>query len=63
MINDTDFFQSGSVPSSADQVFAATNNLMYFDRSSTSSPAFYVQSGCTYTGGFPYGQNILTRQE
>jgi len=27
---------------------------MYFDRNSTLSPAFYVQGGCTYTGGFPY---------
>jgi hypothetical protein len=54
MINDTDLFPSGSVPPGAAQVFAATNNLMYFDRSSTSSPAFYVQGGCTYTAGFPY---------
>jgi hypothetical protein len=27
---------------------------MYFDRNSILSPAFYVQGGCTYTGGFPY---------
>jgi len=56
MINDSDFFMSGSVPSTADQVFVATGNLMYFDRNSTSSPAFYLQGGCTYSGGFPYTQ-------
>jgi hypothetical protein len=54
MINDSDFFMSGTVPSTAVQVFAATGNLMYFDRNSTSSPAFYLQGGCTYTGGFAY---------
>ncbi|MGO9261393.1 MAG: hypothetical protein ACLQU1_34570 [Bryobacteraceae bacterium] len=55
-INDSDLFPSGGVPPSAMQAFAATNNLMYFDRTSASSPAFYVQRGCTYTGGFPYSQ-------
>jgi hypothetical protein len=54
MINNSNFFLSGSIPANADQVFVATSNLMYFDRNSSSSPAFYVQGGCTYTGGFPY---------
>lgn len=54
IINNSNLFPGGSVPSVADQVFVATNNLMYFDRNSSSSPAFYVQGGCTYTGGLPY---------
>lgn len=32
----------------------ATNNLFYFDRYTMSSPPFYSQGGCTYSGGFPY---------
>jgi uncharacterized protein (TIGR03437 family) len=44
------------VPSSANQVFVLTNNLFYFDRSTASSPKFYVQGGCTYSAGFPYTQ-------
>jgi uncharacterized protein (TIGR03437 family) len=44
------------VPASANQVFAITNNLLYFDRSTASSPKFYVQGGCTYSAGFPYTQ-------
>ena len=54
MMNNSNFFLSGGIPASADQVFVATSNLMYFDRSFSSSPAFSVQGGCTYTGGFPY---------
>jgi hypothetical protein len=54
IIKDSDFYMSGTVPSIADQVFTASNNLMYFDRTASSSPAFYVQGGCTYTGGFAY---------
>jgi hypothetical protein len=34
--------------------FVATNNLFNFDCSSVSSPAFYAQGGCTYSGGFAY---------
>ncbi len=44
------------VPTVANQAFAITNNLFYFDLSSSSSPKFYVQGGCTYSGGFPYTQ-------
>jgi len=62
MINDSNFFISGSVPASADQAVVAANNLFYFDRNNTSTTSlpspgpepFYVQGGCTYTGGFPY---------
>ena len=44
------------VPSSAALAFAVTNNLIYFDRNGSSSPRFYVQGGCAYSGGFPYTQ-------
>jgi len=44
------------VPATANQAFAITNNLFYFDLSSSSSPKFYVQNGCTYSGGFLYTQ-------
>ncbi len=29
--------------------FSATNNIFYFDRDMSSTPAFFVQGGCTYT--------------
>jgi hypothetical protein len=44
------------VPTSATRVFTVSNNLFYFDRSSTSSPKFWVQGGCVYSAGFPYTQ-------
>ncbi len=34
--------------------FTASNNIFYFDRSSSSSPAFYVQGGCVWAGLIPY---------
>jgi len=54
MIGDGYPYASGSVPPSLVQTFVATNNLFYFDRDITSTPAFFVQGGCTYSGGFPY---------
>jgi hypothetical protein len=54
MINVSSPYLSGTVPPSVEQIFVATNNLMYFDRNSSSSPAFYVQGGCTYSGGFAF---------
>ena len=42
------------MPSAAIQVFTASNNLLYFDRTAASSPSFYVQGGCTYPATFPY---------
>jgi hypothetical protein len=54
MINDSDPYRNGGAPASPIQSFVATNNLFYFDRNSASSPAFYAQGGCTYSGGFPY---------
>ena len=44
------------VPAVANEVFVVTNNLLYFDRDSSASPKFWVQGGCTYSGGFPYAQ-------
>ena len=54
MVKDGDPYPNGSVPASVIPTFAATNNLFYFDRNAASSPSFYVQGGCTYSGGFPY---------
>jgi hypothetical protein len=54
MIYQDNPFYSESVPPSPIQAFLATNNLFYFDRNSASSPLFYVQGGCTYSGGVPY---------
>jgi len=54
MVAEGDAYLSGTVPPSQIQVFVATNNLFYFDRSSASSPGFYVQSGGAYSGGFAF---------
>jgi len=35
-------------------MFVLTDNLFYFDRSASASPPFYLQSGCTYSSGFPF---------
>src|SRR5258708_4655459 len=35
-------------------MFVLFNNLFYFDRSASASPPFYLQSGCTYSSGFPF---------
>ncbi len=56
MIADGNPFPSGTVPPNPIQTFVATNNLFYFDRNSGSTPPFYVQRGCTYSGGFAYTQ-------
>lgn len=55
-INDGNPYPTGSVPPTAIQTFVASNNLFYFDRNSASSPVYYVQGGCTYSGGFAYTQ-------
>jgi len=53
--NGDPYLELKGVPPSPIQVFAASNNLFYFDRSTVSttppSPPFYVQGGCTYSGG------------
>lgn len=38
------------------QSFVITNNLMYFDRASNSSPKFLPDGGCLYTSGAPFTQ-------
>jgi hypothetical protein len=53
MVNDSSPYSTGTVPSSVEEVFTVSNNLFYFDRSTNSTPTFYVQGGCTYSGGFP----------
>ncbi len=45
---------ANAVPTKADEAFAVTNNLFYFDRSTASTPIFRVQGGCTYAAGFPF---------
>jgi hypothetical protein len=49
-------YPDGTVPLQPIQIFSATNNIFLFDRTDASSPSFYVQGGCTFSGGFPYGQ-------
>jgi hypothetical protein len=41
------------VPSTAAQAYVITNNIFLFDRT---APDFFVQGGCTYSGGFAYTQ-------
>ncbi len=50
------FPYGNGIPSAIPQEFVISNNLMYFDRSNSSMPKFFVQGGCTYSGGFPYVQ-------
>jgi uncharacterized protein (TIGR03437 family) len=54
MLNDSSPYTSNSVPSSVEQIFTASDNLFYFDRTTSSTPTFYVQGGCTYSGGFSF---------
>jgi hypothetical protein len=55
MVGIGDPYQSG-VPSAIPQMFNLSNNLFYFDRSSSSSPPFRVQGGCSYAGGAAFTQ-------
>jgi uncharacterized protein (TIGR03437 family) len=48
-------FQAG-VPPVIPQEFAVSNNLFYFDRSTASSPKFFTDAGCVYSGGAPFTQ-------
>ena len=56
MIEDSNPYSTTSPPASQIQAFVASNNIFYFDRTDSSTPAFYVQDGCTYAAGFPYTQ-------
>ncbi len=53
ILNAYDPYSFTSVPPSQ-MFFVASNNIFYFDRSSNSNPAFYVQGGCSYPGQVPY---------
>jgi len=53
MIADSNPYADG-VPTSANQAFVVSNNLFYFDRSTSSSPNFRLQGGCVYSAGFPF---------
>ncbi len=44
------------VPSMIPQEFVISNNLFYFDRTSTSMPKFWVEGGCLYSGGVAFTQ-------
>ncbi|MDR3699176.1 MAG: right-handed parallel beta-helix repeat-containing protein [Candidatus Sulfopaludibacter sp.] len=46
------------VPSAIPQEFVITSNLMYFNRNNSSVPKFFVEDGCTYSGGFPFVQFV-----
>ena len=56
LVQETNPYKAFTVlpPPSAIQAFVLTNNLFYFDRNASSTPASYVQGGCTYSGGFAY---------
>lgn len=63
MIQNNRPYPTGLSPASPIQVFSATNNIFYFDRNSAStsprngatvSAPFYVQGGCTYSGGHAF---------
>ncbi|MGH9830602.1 MAG: hypothetical protein ACREDR_45935, partial [Blastocatellia bacterium] len=56
LLDEGDPYPSGSVPPSPILAFNASNNLFDFDRTSASPPPFYLQRGCTYSGGFAYTQ-------
>jgi len=45
------FPYGNGVPAAIPQSFNVSNNLIYFDRSETSSPKFFVQGGCVYAAG------------
>jgi Domain of unknown function (DUF4185) len=55
MVAELNPYQNG-VPSVANLAYVISNNIFYFDGSSASSPKFFVQGGCVYSGGFPYPQ-------
>jgi uncharacterized protein YjdB len=51
MISNGNPYPTYACPSSPVTVFNSSNNLFYFDR--TSSQSFYIQQGCEYACGFP----------
>jgi hypothetical protein len=55
MVAITDPYTNG-VPASIPLIWNFTNNLLYFDRSNTSNPKFFVEGGCIYAGGVAFPQ-------
>jgi len=54
MLNVGNVYNTANPPPVSLPMFAATNNLFYFDRSDASMPAFYLQGGCVFSGGIAY---------
>jgi uncharacterized protein (TIGR03437 family) len=52
---------TNGVPTVIPLVWNFTNNLVYFDRASTSTPKFFVEGGCIYAGSAPFTQFQLFR--
>jgi hypothetical protein len=50
ILNNTPYFGT-TCPVTVPTIFNATANLFYFDRQSTSTPAYFLQQGCDYTCG------------
>jgi len=46
------------IPSAIPQEFAVSSNIMYFDRSNSSVPKFFIEDGCSYAAGFPFVQFV-----
>jgi len=55
MVAITDPYTNG-VPAAIPLVWNFTNNLLYFDRNSASTPKFFVEGGCIYAGGVVFTQ-------
>jgi uncharacterized protein YjdB len=50
ILNNTPYVGT-TCPATVPTIFNATNNLFYFDRQSTSTPAYFLQQGCDFTCG------------
>ena len=50
ILNNTPYVGT-TCPATVPTIFNATGNLIYFDRQSTSTPAYFLQQGCDYTCG------------
>jgi hypothetical protein len=50
IVNNTPYVGT-TCPATVPTIFNATDNIIYFDRQSTSAPGYYLQQGCDYTCG------------
>jgi hypothetical protein len=50
ILNNTPYVGT-TCPATVPTIFNATSNLIYFNRQSTSTPAYFLQQGCDYTCG------------